>query len=207
MFLDFGTMIYRIPALLFAITVHEYAHAICADSMGDKTPRFMGRLTLNPMAHLDIFGSILLIVAGFGWAKPVVINDSNFRNRREGVVKVSLAGPAANLFLCFLAAVMAAIVEKLGLMSPGLRQFLVWIQLYNVWFAIFNLLPITPLDGAKLAFELLPPKQAWSFKEFVDRYGFYIILGLVFTGVLSYIISPLARIYLIFINSIIGFIF
>lgn len=102
--LDFSTMIYRIPALLFAITIHEYAHAQCADSMGDPTARYMGRMTFNPMAHLDPLGAILLVVAGFGWAKPVEINPSNFRNRREGILKVSFAGPAANLFLCFLAA-------------------------------------------------------------------------------------------------------
>ena len=82
--LDFSTMIYRIPALLFAITIHEYAHAQCADSMGDPTARYMGRMTFNPMAHLDPLGAILLVVAGFGWAKPVEINPSNFRNRREG---------------------------------------------------------------------------------------------------------------------------
>ena len=98
--LDFSTMIYRIPALLFAITIHEYAHAQCADSMGDPTARYMGRMTFNPMAHLDPLGAILLVVAGFGWAKPVEINPGNFRNRREGILKVSFAGPAANLFLC-----------------------------------------------------------------------------------------------------------
>lgn len=84
--LDFSTMIYRIPALLFAITIHEYAHAQCADSMGDPTARYMGRMTFNPMAHLDPLGAILLVVAGFGWAKPVEINPSNFRNRREGIL-------------------------------------------------------------------------------------------------------------------------
>ena len=83
--LDISTMIYRIPALLFAITIHEYAHAQCADSMGDPTPRYMGRLTFNPMAHLDPIGALLLVVAGFGWAKPVAINASNFRNRKEGM--------------------------------------------------------------------------------------------------------------------------
>ena len=81
--LDFSTMIYRIPALLFAITIHEYAHAQCADSMGDPTARYMGRMTFNPMAHLDPLGAILLVVAGFGWAKPVEINPSNFRNRSD----------------------------------------------------------------------------------------------------------------------------
>lgn len=90
---DFSSMLYRIPALLIAITIHEYAHAQTAEAMGDPTPRFMGRLTFNPLAHLDPIGALMLIVAGFGWAKPVGINPNNFRNRREGILKVSFAGP------------------------------------------------------------------------------------------------------------------
>ena len=101
---DFSSMIYTVPALLIAITIHEYAHALTADAMGDPTPRYLGRLTFNPLAHLDILGAIMLALFHFGWAKPVAINPNNFRNRREGMIKVSLAGPAANLFLCFLAA-------------------------------------------------------------------------------------------------------
>lgn len=109
---DFTSMLYRIPALLIAITIHEYAHAQTAESMGDPTPRFMGRLTFNPLAHLDPIGALMLVVAGFGWAKPVGINPNNFRNRREGILKVSFAGPAANLFLCFLAALIGVTMAK-----------------------------------------------------------------------------------------------
>lgn len=205
--LDFSTMIYRVPALLFAITVHEYAHALCADSMGDKTARFMGRLTLNPLVHLDFLGAMLLIIAGFGWAKPVPVNSAFFRNRREGNIKVAIAGPAANLFLCLLAAIMAGILQLLNIMTPGIHQFLVWIQLYNVWFAIFNLLPIPPLDGARLLSELLPPSLAWKFDNFVGRYGFYLLLALVFTGVTSWLIRPLAQGYLLLINGLVGMVF
>lgn len=205
--LDFDTMIYRIPALLFAISIHEYAHAQCADSMGDPTPKMMGRLTFNPMAHLDPIGALLLIVAGFGWAKPVAINTANFRNRKEGTIKVSLAGPAANLFLCFLAAVMAAVMKKFGILSEGVYQLLLWMQLYNVWFAFFNLLPIPPLDGSRLVSELLPPKTAYQFDNFVGQYGFYILLLLVFTGIISMIINPLAGMYMLIVNSILGIFF
>ena len=98
-----GELLYRIPALLIALTVHEYAHAVVADSMGDPTPKAMGRLTLNPLAHLDILGLLMLVVVGFGWAKPVGINPSYFRNQKEGLIKVSFAGPGANFFLAFLA--------------------------------------------------------------------------------------------------------
>ena len=205
--LDFASMIYRIPALLFAISIHEYAHAQCADSMGDPTARYMGRLTFNPMAHLDPIGAILLVVAGFGWAKGVPINVNNFRNRREGILKVSFAGPAANLFLCFLAALMMALLGRMGMLSDGLYKFLFWMQLYNVWFAFFNLIPVPPLDGSSILSELLPAKQSWQFNEIVDRYGFYILIALVFTGITSMIINPLANGYLRLIQGLLSLVF
>ena len=205
--LDFASMIYRIPGLLFAISIHEYAHAQCADSMGDPTARYMGRLTFNPMAHLDPIGAILLVVAGFGWAKGVPINVNNFRNRREGILKVSFAGPAANLFLCFLAALMMALLGRMGMLSDGLYKFLFWMQLYNVWFSFFNLIPVPPLDGSRILSELLPAKQSWQFNEIVDRYGFYILIALVFTGITSMIINPLANGYLRLIQGLLSIVF
>ena len=205
--LDFASMIYRIPALLFAISIHEYAHAQCADSMGDPTARYMGRLTFNPLAHLDPIGAILLVVAGFGWAKGVPINVNNFRNRREGILKVSFAGPAANLFLCFVAAFMMAFLGKMHMHSDGLYRFLFWMQLYNVWFAFFNLIPVPPLDGSRSMSELLPAKQSWQFNEIVDRYGFYILIALVFTGITGMIINPLANGYLRLIQGLLSIVF
>ena len=205
--LDFGAMIFRIPALLFAISIHEYAHAQCADSMGDPTARYMGRLTFNPLAHLDPIGAILLVVAGFGWAKGVPINVNNFRNRREGILKVSFAGPAANLFLCFMAAFMMALLGKMHMLSDGLYRFLFWMQLYNVWFAFFNLIPVPPLDGSRILSELLPAKQSWQFNEIVDRYGFYILIALVFTGITGMIINPLANGYLRLIQGLLSIVF
>ena len=129
---DFSSMLYRIPALLIAITIHEYAHAQTAEAMGDPTPRFMGRLTFNPLAHLDPIGALMLIVAGFGWAKPVGINPNNFRNRREGILKVSFAGPAANLCLCFLAALIVALMTKFGVMFGLLFLILSQSRLWTV---------------------------------------------------------------------------
>lgn len=205
--LDFASMIYRIPALLFAISIHEYAHAQCADSMGDPTARYMGRLTFNPLAHLDPIGAVLLVVAGFGWAKGVPINVNNFRNRREGILKVSFAGPAANLFLCFVAAFMMAFLGKMHMLSDGLYRFLFWMQLYNVWFAFFNLIPVPPLDGSRIMSELLPAKQSWQFNEIVERYGFYILIALVFTGITGMIINPLANGYLRLIQGLLSIVF
>ena len=204
---DFSSMIFRVPALLLAIAIHEYAHAQCAESLGDPTPRLMGRLTLNPMAHLDPVGALLLVLCGFGWAKPVAINENNFRNRHEGVIKMALSGVGANLFLCFLAALLAAVMSKLGMMSEMVYKFLLWLQLYNVWFAFFNLIPIPPLDGYRLLLELLPGRMAWDFNNIVGRYGMWILLALVFTGVIGWLINPPARLFMMLINSILGIFF
>lgn len=205
--LDFASMIYRVPALLFAISVHEYAHAQAADSMGDPTPRMMGRLTFNPLAHLDPIGALLLVVAGFGWAKGVPIDTRYFANRKNGMLKVSFAGPAANLFLCFMAALSFAVMSKFGMMSDTVYKFLYWLQLYNVWFAFFNLIPIPPLDGSKILSELLPGKYSWKFENIVNQYGFYILLALVFTGATSFLITPFVRLYLGLVNGIISLVF
>lgn len=205
--LDFGTMIYRIPALLFAITVHEYAHAIAADEEGDHTPRMMGRLTLNPLAHLDPMGALLLVICGFGWAKPVSINPRNFRDRKYGTMKVSFAGPAANLFLTFAAAFMWTLLARLGIHEQGVYNFLLWMQLYNVWFAFFNLIPIPPLDGSKILSELLPYEMAWKYENIVGQYGFYILIALVFSGATSWFINPLANGYMRLVRALLSIIF
>ena len=204
---DLSSMIYTVPALLIAITIHEYAHAQTADSMGDPTPRYMGRLTFNPLAHLDILGAFMLALFHFGWAKPVAINPNNFRNRREGMIKVSLAGPAANLFLCFLAALIMFAMKKFNILTPGVSQFLSWTQLYNVWFAFFNLLPIPPMDGARLLDEFLPPATAYKYNSIVGRYSFFILIALVASGLIGYIIAPFATAYMSLVFSILGIFF
>lgn len=204
---DFSSMIYTVPALLIAITIHEYAHALTADSMGDPTPRYLGRLTFNPLAHLDILGAVMLALFHFGWAKPVAINPNNFRSRREGMIKVALAGPAANLFLCFLAAVIMFAMRQFNLLTPGVSQFLSWTQLYNVWFAFFNLLPIPPMDGARLLDEFLSPAAAYKYNSIVGRYGFFILIALVASGLIGYIIAPFATAYMSLVFYILNIFF
>jgi len=203
--MDVG-LLYRIPALLIALTVHEYAHALTADSMGDPTPKAMGRLTLNPLAHLDIMGSLMLIIVGFGWAKPVAINPSYFRNKKEGLLKVSIAGPGANLFLAFLASFLIAAMGKFGFLTEGVYTFLLWTQLYNVWFAFFNLIPIPPLDGSKILISLLPPKQAYEYLK-IEPYSMYILIALLLTGAVGFILRPLAAAFLNVVSAILAVIF
>lgn len=205
--LDFDIgLIYRIPALLIALTVHEYAHAQMADSMGDPTPRMMGRLSLNPMAHLDPLGALMLVFIGFGWAKPVGINPSYFRNGREGMMKVSFAGPGANLFLCFLASFFIALMNKLGILTQGVYTFLFWMQMYNVWFAFFNLIPVPPLDGSKILMALLPGRQAYEYQK-LEPYGMYILIGLLITGLVSTIVRPLSTMFLYAIQALLSIVF
>lgn len=201
-----GELLYRIPALLIAITVHEYAHAVVADSLGDPTPKSSGRLTLNPLAHLDPIGALMLAIVGFGWAKPVAINPTYFKNFKDGVKKVAFAGPGANLFLAFMSALFIVVMNRLGILTEGVHTFLFWAQLYNVWFAFFNLLPIPPLDGSKILLSVLSPKQAYSYLK-IEPYSFYILIGLLLTGVIGYILTPLSAGFMHLVSGILSIFF
>lgn len=192
-FLDIGTLLYRVPALLIALSFHEYAHAAVSDSLGDPTPRAMGRLTVNPMAHLDVLGTILLVLCGFGWAKPVMINPRYYDDYKSGVLKVSFAGPGMNLFLGFLSILLSAILYRLGMLSMESARFLNWIMLYNVWFAFFNLIPVPPLDGFKILSMFLPGELSFKYENFNARYGFILLMVVVFSGFINRIINPLAN--------------
>ena len=182
-----------IPGLLIALVIHEYAQAQVAVWMGDDTPRMMGRLTLNPVAHIDPVGLMMLLVARFGWAKPVMINPGNFRNWRKGEVCVALAGSVSNLITGFLALVVQLVFAKLNLFtSTALPMVLQLIVLYNVNFAIFNMLPLPPLDGSRVLMCFLPTE--WSYKlASIERYSFLILIALMMTPVFTYILIPLQR--------------
>ena len=205
--LNFGPeLIYRVPALLLALTIHEYAHAQTAYSLGDQTPKFMGRLSMNPLKHLDPVGAIMLVVVGFGWAKPVAINPYNFSDKKHGMLKVALAGPGSNLLLCFIATFLIYLMNSFGILTQGVYNFLMWTQLYNVWFAFFNLLPIPPLDGSKVLVELLSPKQAYEYSK-IEPYSMYILIALLFTGVVSAIVRPLSSAFISFCTAILSIFF
>ena len=182
-----------IPGLLIAMVMHEYAHALVADYMGDDTPRLMGRLTLNPMAHIDPIGALMLLVARFGWAKPVMINPNNFRSWRKGELCVAFAGPAANLIVAFVALVDQVVFSRLDLFTgTALQLVLSMIVIYNINFAIFNLLPLPPLDGSRILMCFLPSE--WNYRlASLERYSFIILIALMMTPVFSYILIPLQR--------------
>lgn len=180
-------LITLIPAILIAITFHEYAHGKAAALLGDPTPAQHGRLTLNPLAHLDPIGTLMLLVARFGWAKPVPVNPFFFRgNRRRGILLVSVAGPLMNLVLAYLAAFGFKLVWGKSLLWQTFFQELLFI---NLALAVFNLIPLPPLDGSKILANLLPAEYSYSFMK-LEAYGPIILLVLLATGILSRIITP-----------------
>ena len=189
-------LIAGIPGLIIAMVIHEYAHARVAVALGDRTPMLMGRLTLNPAAHIDPVGLIMLFLVRFGWAKPVIIDPRNFRKPRRDDILVSLAGPAANLVTAFLALVALLVLKStMGHLSFGVYQVFQLIIIYNINFAIFNLIPLPPLDGSHVLMQLLPPKMAYSYAR-LERYSFLILIALIMTPVLSMIFIPLQRLIL-----------
>jgi Zn-dependent protease len=175
--------------LLIAFPVHEFAHAFVAYQLGDGTAKLYGRLTLNPVAHFDPIGGLLLVVSvivgGFviGWAKPTPTNPSNFRDRRNGEVIVALAGPASNLIMASLAALVVRFLGLAEMDIPSLAlQILILFVAYNVALAIFNMIPIPPLDGSTLLFRVLNPRTAYQVRATLGQYGFVVILLLIFAG-------------------------
>lgn len=206
-FLDLTTLIYRVPALLIALTLHEYGHAYVSDSLGDPTPSMQGRLSVNPLRHLDVMGTVMLVVFGFGWAKPVEIDPRYYRDVRSGVLKVSAAGPGMNFLLCFISVFLISALSHFNLLGLGGYQFLYWIMLYNVWFGFFNLIPIPPLDGSKIVSAFLPGDLAYKFETFNYRYGFMILMLVVFSGLTGKVLGPLANSYVRLCYVISSFIF
>ena len=170
-------------AIIIALTVHEFSHAAMAFYLGDPTAKNEGRLTLNPLAHLDLWGTILLFLAGFGWGKPVPFNPYNLKNQKWGPAYVSLAGPGSNLGMVILFSLILKFAYPALGFGPenALFQFLYFLILINGILMVFNLLPIPPLDGSKLLFAILP-QSLDNVKIFLQRYGFFILIGLVMFG-------------------------
>lgn len=174
-------------AIIEAIALHEYAHALAADLQGDRMPRAFGRLSLNPAKHLDPLGTILIFLVGFGWGKPVEFRPEALASKRFGAAIVALAGPMMNLALAVVAAFVLSPLVQAG--NTGvLATFLLSFFSINLLLAVFNLIPLPPLDGSRLLTIFLPPKHQ-KVIFFLDRYGFIILLAIVFFGWTT-IISP-----------------
>ncbi len=176
--------------LLVGFPVHEFAHAFVAYRLGDGTAKLFGRMTLNPVAHFDPIGGLMLIVSvllgsGFviGWAKPTPVNTSNLRDRRNGEVFVSLAGPFSNLLMALAAALVFRVVYAPGTTLPDqVFQLLFDFVLFNVMLAIFNFIPVPPLDGSTLLFRFVSPETAWRLRPMLAQYGIFVILIVILLG-------------------------
>lgn len=196
---DLMSIIYMIPILLFSVAIHECSHAVTAYKLGDRSQKLQGRMTLDPFVHMDILGFISIVLVGFGWGKPVYVDDSNFKNKSKDNMIVSLAGPISNLLLAIILTVILKIaiiispnildlISKTTIGSIISKMFLLSIQ-FNVIFAVFNMLPFPPFDGSKVLLHFLPCK-AKNIIYNLEKYSFYIIMFLFITGAYEYMINP-----------------
>lgn len=185
--------------ILMAITFHEVAHGMVAFRLGDPTAKNAGRLTLNPLAHLDLVGTLVfLITRMIGWAKPVPVNPIYFKNPRKGMLWVALAGPATNMVLAVLSAILLKWLLNLhlpadsqwGAVAVPVGQMAYISVRLNVGLAVFNIIPIPPLDGGRIMVGLLPEKQALSYAK-LESYGFILLLLLIFSGMVEYVVFPI----------------
>jgi Zn-dependent protease len=174
------------PVILLSLTIHEYSHALAADRLGDGTARLYGRLSLNPIRHLDLFGTILIFLAGFGWAKPVPVNPRNLENPRKAMMIIALAGPLSNIVLAVASGlIIRTIVPALTVDTPSfvttIVKLLILMVQVNVALAVFNLIPLPPLDGSRILLGVLPYDKAVSYSR-IEPYGVMILFALFVFG-------------------------
>lgn len=190
---DLTTIIANIPALMIGFAFHEFAHAWVADRLGDPTPRSQGRLTLNPLVHLDLFGTLMALLYRFGWAKPVMTNPQYFKgDKQRGMMYVSLAGPVMNLFMAFVAMFVWFLTMnwlQASVWSNTISLIFQSIVLMNLGLGLFNLLPIPPLDGYAVLGGLLPRRFAPQLRV-IEQYGMIILVIVLFTDILGKVLTP-----------------
>jgi Zn-dependent protease len=185
-------LVLKLPALLIAVTVHEVAHALVADRLGDPTPRALGRITLNPFPHIDPLGALAFVLAGFGWAKPVPVNAANLRHPRRDMALVAGAGPVSNFVVAFAGLVLFVLARQSGLVGPPVAQALLWIFQFNLALGIFNLIPLPPLDGGHFLPYFFP--RAGAALHSLEQFGPMILLVLVISGATRYVVGPIFRV-------------
>jgi Zn-dependent protease len=192
-------LLIKVPAVLWAISFHEFCHGYAAKLLGDPTAEMHGRLTLNPLKHFDPIGALMLLFVGFGWAKPVPVNSRYFKNVRRDMIIVSLAGIAGNLLTAFVF-VNIARFTNLAVFGYAGKTFILYMILINVGLAAFNILPIPPLDGSKVLYGFIPFEWL-RYYYLLEQYGFIILLVLVFTNSLGYLMAPIMTLFLALVGA------
>lgn len=187
---DLQGIIIALPVILVSLSFHEFAHAWAADRLGDPTARLSGRMTMDPLAHIDWFGFILLVLAGWGWAKPVPINPYNFRRPKQGMLYASLAGPVSNALLAFVSVIILELLFRLNVTNTFAISVVRQMVMLNLALAAFNLIPVPPLDGSKILAGLLPDRGS-SLIWRLEQWGPFILIALVATGAIDYVLGPL----------------
>ena len=185
-------LLIKIPALLLAVTVHELAHGLVADRLGDPTARLQGRLTLNPIPHIDPLGALAFIIAGFGWAKPVPVNAYNLRHPIRDMATIAAAGPVSNFVLAFaglLAFRLLLPIEVMPSLLVPIKQMIRFVFLFNVGLGVFNLIPLPPLDGGHFLPYFLP-RASWGMIHKLEQYGPIILIVAVMSGATNYVVRP-----------------
>ena len=195
-------IILLIPALVFSLSFHEFAHAWMAYRLGDNTAARLGRLTLNPIAHLDPVGSLALLLMGFGWAKPVPVDSRYLENPKKDMVKIAAAGPISNIILAVVAALALRLLFSTDLFTHNIKTFFIIFMQINITLAVFNLLPVSPLDGSQILTPFLEKyfgsDVVWKMQVYGPRFLFFIIIFSMVTDIhiFSFIINPIFNLFL-----------
>ncbi len=211
--LSFTNILINVPITLIALTAHEFAHGWVSRKQGDPTPEYEGRLTLNPLAHLDPMGTILMILTGFGWAKPVGVNPMYYKDRKKGMALTALAGPMANFILAFIAIILMAVFELFAIgfsINSNVYDTVTWIfyifAYRNLCFMVFNLIPIPPLDGSKVLGMFIPNSTYYKILRY-EQYAIILLMLMSLSGMFDRIIGNGVGLVMYFIIKTVSTIF
>jgi len=203
--LSLSRIVLTLPGILLGLTIHEYSHALSAYYMGDNTAKYYGRLSLNPLKHIDPVGFLMLLFAGFGWAKPVPINPDNFKNRKLGYFIVSVCGPLSNFIFAIVLAFILGFQITLG-NNRIIEQIIFFAININIVLGVFNLFPIPPLDGSKMLLLVLPESMERNYYK-IQRYSHVLLFILLYLGVISKVLFPIVRFILNYVLRILTLFF